>query len=80
MPVGGVSTYTDGGEKVRQSVNRWTRATGSYDAVIDFDAVVRDTADPTRLRRDYDPGDHVHPNDTGNQAMAAAIDVATFSP
>jgi len=34
--------------------------------------VVRDPADPKRLRANVDPGDHVHPNDAGNQAMAAA--------
>jgi enterochelin esterase family protein len=31
-----------------------------------------------RLRADFDPGDHVHPNDAGNAAMAAAIDVTVF--
>ena len=33
---------------------------------------------PGRLRADFDPGDHVHPNDAGNAAMAAAIDVSIF--
>ena len=48
------------------------------DAVIDFDAAVRDPAHPGRLRADFDPGDHVHPNDAGNRAMAAAIDASIF--
>lgn len=78
MPVGGVSTYTESGEAIRQSVNRWIRTSGAYDAVIDFDAAVRDPADPKRLRADFDPGDRVHPNDLGNEAMAAAIDVSVF--
>ena len=78
MPVGGVSTYTEGGEAIRQAVNQWIRTSGAYDAVLDFDQVVRDPADPKRLRRDYDPGDYVHPNDAGNAAMAAAIDVSMF--
>ena len=78
MPVGGVSTYTEGGEAIRQAVNRWIRTSGTYDTVLDFDEVVRDPADPKRLRREYDPGDHVHPNDAGNAAMAAAIDVTVF--
>jgi enterochelin esterase-like enzyme/lysophospholipase L1-like esterase len=78
MPVGGVSTYTEGGEAIRQAVNQWIRTSGAYDAVLDFDAVVRDSADPRRLRREYDPGDHVHPNDAGNAAMAASIDVSVF--
>jgi len=78
MPVGGVNTYTEPGEATRQAVNRWIRTGGEYDAVIDFDDVVRDPADPKKLRADFDPGDHVHPNDAGNQAMAAAIDPAMF--
>jgi len=78
MPVGGVSTYTESGEAIRQAVNQWIRTSGAYDAVLDFDKVVRDSADPKRLRREYDPGDHVHPNDAGNAAMAAAIDVSLF--
>ena len=49
-----------------------------YDAVIDFDAAVRDATDSKKLRADFDPGDHVHPNDKGNEAMAAAIDTAVF--
>ena len=78
MPVGGVNTYTEAGEATRQAVNRWIRTSGIYDAVFDFDAVVRDPADPGKLRADFDPGDHVHPNDKGNAAMAAAIDPAVF--
>jgi enterochelin esterase-like enzyme/lysophospholipase L1-like esterase len=78
LPVGGVSTYTDAGEAIRHAVNQWIRTSGAYDAVLDFDAVVRDPADPKRLRPEYDPGDHVHPNDAGNAAMAAAIDVTVF--
>ncbi len=78
LPVQGVGTYTEGGEAIRQAVNRWIRTSGAYDAVIDFDAAVRDPANPGRLRADFDPGDRVHPNDAGNQAMAAAIDVSVF--
>lgn len=78
MPVEGVSTYSETGEGIRQAVNRWIRTGRAYDAVIDFDAAVRDPAHPGRLRADFDPGDHVHPNDAGNAAMAAAIDVAVF--
>jgi len=78
MPVEGVNTYTDAGEAIRQAVNRWIRSSGAFDAVIDFDAAVRDPVHPGRLRAGFDPGDHVHPNDAGNAAMAAAIDVSIF--
>jgi len=78
MPVEGVNTYTEAGESIRQAVNRWIRTGNAYDAVIDFDAAVRDASRPGRLRAEFDPGDHVHPNDAGNAAMAAAIDVSIF--
>ena len=51
---------------------------GAYDAVIDFDRVLRDPAQPTRLRPEYDSGDHVHPNDLGHRALADAIDLRLF--
>jgi lysophospholipase L1-like esterase len=78
MPVEGVNTYSEAGEVIRQAVNRWIRTSKTFDAVIDFDAAVRDPSHPGRLRADFDPGDHVHPNDAGNAAMAAAIDAAIF--
>jgi lysophospholipase L1-like esterase len=65
-------------EEKRQLVNRFVRRSGAYDAVIDFDAVLRDPAQPTRLRPEYDSGDHVHPNDLGHRAMAEAIDLKLF--
>jgi len=65
-------------EQKRQAVNNWIRTSKAYDAVIDFDKVLRDPANPSRLRPDYDSGDHVHPNDLGYRAMAEAIDLALF--
>lgn len=62
-------------EQVRQAVNRWIRDSGEFDAVLDFDAVTRDPAHPARLLPAYDSGDHLHPGDAGNKAMADAIDV-----
>ena len=66
-------------EEKRQAGNRWIRSSNAYDAVIDFDKVLRDPSHPTRLLPDYDSGDHVHPNDTGCRVMADAIDLSLFS-
>ena len=65
-------------EAKRQGVNRWIRTSRAYDAVIDFDRVLRDPSQPSRLLPAYDSGDHVHPNDVGCQAMADAVDLALF--
>jgi lysophospholipase L1-like esterase len=70
--------WTPAMEEKRQAVNRWIRTSNAYDAVIDFDKVLRDPAHPSRLLPAYDSGDHVHPNDAGYRAMAEAIDLALF--
>jgi lysophospholipase L1-like esterase len=62
--------FTPDGEAKRQAVNAWIRTSGEFDAVIDFDRVIRDPAQPTRLLPAYDSGDRLHPNDAGYQAMA----------
>ena len=78
MPEEGVPTASERGEGIRQAVNRWIRAKGNLDAVVDFDEVVRDRDRPVRLKQEFDPGDHIHPNDTGNQAMADVFDLSLF--
>jgi lysophospholipase L1-like esterase len=65
-------------ESLRQSVNGWIRTSGEFDAVIDFDATVRDPAAPVQLLAIYDSGDHIHPSDAGYQAMANAISLGLF--
>ena len=65
-------------EAKRQAVNQWIRTSHAYDAVIDFDKVLRDPSHPSRLLPAFDGGDHVHPNDTGYKVMADAIDLSLF--
>lgn len=78
LPTGGLWLYSDETEATRTAVNDWIRTSGEFDGVVDFDAVTRDPAQPNRLRPGFDPGDHVHPNDAGNAAMAKAIDITLF--
>ena len=70
--------YSESKEAVRQAVNKWIRSSGSFDGVIDFDAVLRDPDHPSRLLPRFASEDHLHPNDLGYQAMADAIDLALF--
>lgn len=72
--------FTPEGEAKRQAVNEWIRTSGTYDAVIDFDAAIRDPSHPSRMLPAYDSGDHLHPNDAGYEAMANAIDLKLFTP
>jgi len=66
-------------EADRQAVNTWIRAAGHFDAVIDFDAVVRDPEHPEQLLPADDCGDHLHPSPAGYKAMADAIPLALFA-
>jgi lysophospholipase L1-like esterase len=77
-PFGG-SFYDDPErEDARQSVNRWIRTSGAFDAVIDFDEAVRDPSNPRRLLPTADSGDHLHPGEEGHRLMAGAIDLGLF--
>jgi lysophospholipase L1-like esterase len=46
--------------------------------VIDFDAVIRDPAQPTKFIPAFNSGDNLHPNDAGYKAMGEAIDLGLF--
>jgi lysophospholipase L1-like esterase len=63
-------------DALRQQLNAWIRASGQFDAVLDFDAWARDPAHPLRLLPAYDSGDHLHPGDAGNRALAEKIDLS----
>jgi len=77
-PFEGCGCYTAAGEAKREAVNAWIRTGGAYDGVIDFDAVTRDPAHPTRFLPAYDSGDHLHPGDAGYRAMGEAVNLALF--
>ena len=70
--------YSEAKEAVRQTVNQWIRSSGAFDGVIDFDAVLRDPEHPSRLLPRFASKDHLHPNDSGYQAMADTIDLSFF--
>ena len=77
-PFGGSQYGGDEREAARQTVNQWIRSGGTFDAVIDFDAALRDPAQPSCLLPVVDSGDHLHPNEAGYRLMADAIDPALF--
>ena len=60
-------------ESIRLAVNQWIRTSHAFDGVVDFDAALRDPAQPDRLQRNFDSGDHIHPSDAGYAAMAEAV-------
>jgi lysophospholipase L1-like esterase len=66
-------------EADRHAVNDWIRSPGNFDAVIDFDGIVRDPQHPDHLLPAYDCGDHLHPSPAGYKAMGDAIPLSLFS-
>lgn len=76
-PFEGSADYTSEGEADRQAMNSFIRS-GAFDGVADFDAAVRDPAQPTRLRPEFEGAGHLHPNDAGYAAMGDSIDLSQF--
>jgi lysophospholipase L1-like esterase len=66
-------------EADRQAINAWIRASGHFDAVIDFDQVVRDPLHLDRMLPAYDSGDHLHPSPAGYKAMGDAVPLTLFT-
>jgi len=77
-PYRGSAYFGPSGERTRRTVNDWIRSSENFHAVIDFDAILRDTEDPSRLARRFDSGDHLHPNADGLEALAENINLELF--
>jgi len=64
---------------VRTTVNQSVRADGYFDAIVDFDAAIRDSGNQDNIATMYN-NDGLHPNAAGYQAMAEAVDLALLVP
>jgi len=73
-----LGAYTPEGEAKRQAVNTWIRQGGAFDAVIDFDAELRDPMRPTSMLPIWDNTDHLHPGDIGYNRMGDLIALSLF--
>ncbi len=82
-PFGGNSYYSTNSESCRQRINTWVRTTalssGKYDAVVDFDKLLRIAApgDTTRMQATY-YNDGLHPNIAGYAFMGNSVDTNLF--
>lgn len=70
-------------EQRRQEVNGRIRPGTAnslgFDAVVDFDAVLRDPANPSRIRSDLSFLGNFHPGVDGHRAMGEAVDLARLT-
>jgi lysophospholipase L1-like esterase len=78
LPFEGARYATESGEVVRAAVNEWIRNGKGFDGVVDFDAVMRDSANPKKMKADLQSGDWLHPNDAGYKVMGEAVDLGLF--
>jgi len=79
LPIGNSTKYTAANEATRQAVNAWIRTPGNFDAILDFEAVVKDPAtNPLRIKAAW-TGDYVHPNAAGYSAIGNSIPVNLFN-
>lgn len=74
----GSERFDERSEAERQTINAFIRESGEFDGVVDFDRATRDPDHPLALRGDYGRDDRLHPNDSGYEAMAQAVDLSSL--
>jgi lysophospholipase L1-like esterase len=70
--------WNDAKSKIRNEVNDWIRKQAGFDAVIDFDKLVRDPSHPDIINVAYDCSDGVHPSPIGYFVMGKSVDLGLF--
>lgn len=78
LPFGKSHYYTEYREKARQKVNYWIRNSNKFDAIIDFDNIMKNPENPLELLPDAHTGDYLHPNEKGYKIMGESIDLKLF--
>ncbi len=73
------ATWSPEKTKIKNEVNAWMKKDAGFDAILDFDRVVRDPKNPALIRADYDCGDAIHPSPIGYFRMGRAVDLAVFA-
>lgn len=78
LPFGNCKKWNKEKEIIRQEVNNWIRNTksenGGFDAIFDFDKFIKDSNVETKMIKEYDCGDGLHPSPEGHKKMVEAID------
>lgn len=78
-PFNGNNYYSAAHEQTRKDVNSWIRTDKSLDGVLDFDKVLQNPSDPSRLQQQYN-NDGLHPSAAGYKALGESIDPELFKP
>ncbi len=79
-PYQGASYWNSTGETAREAYNAYVRSSSSgCDGVVDQDAATHNPSAPTEYLPGYDSGDHLHPNNAGDQAIGNAVSLGLFT-
>ncbi len=79
VPPSGTNTgWNDAKTAIRNAVNQWIRTRAPFDAVIDFDKVVRQPANPDLLVPEFNCGDGIHPSPAGYYRMGKSVKLELF--
>ena len=76
-PFKGNSYYNRYSEACRTKVNGWIRNSGRFDAVFDFDMMLRDPEDTLRIISSYQ-NDGLHPDTSCYRVMTESMDLKLF--
>lgn len=76
-PFKGSGHYSVAHDSVRNTVNDWIRTKGNFDAFIDFDKIIRNPDDTSRLLEKYSK-DWLHPNEAGYELLGQSIPLDLF--
>ncbi|MEJ5860425.1 MULTISPECIES: SGNH/GDSL hydrolase family protein [Caulobacter] len=79
LPFKGSMFWSARAEEARQAINAFIRHGGLFDAVLDFDAALRDPADPQSLLARFHCGDFLHGSDEGYRVLGESVDLALFA-
>ena len=70
--------WSDAKSKIRNQVNDFIRKQAGFDAVLDFDKLVRDPRNPEVINVAYDCGDGIHPSPYGYFLLGKSVDLGLF--
>jgi len=65
-------------ESLRTDLNTYIKS-GAFDGVLDFDAALRDPANPSQMLASAGSTDQLHPGPAGYKMMADAVDLMLFT-
>ena len=64
--------------RVRNEVNQWIRTKAPFDAVIDFDKMVKDPGNADLINPPFNCGDGIHPSPRGYYEMGRSVALNLF--